>query len=168
MTDTIIQFKYSDNVHMVAIYIKSDTHQTEFIPFLYDVVKSCQYTAINRHFGYVIAEIIAKITNKYESLLSIALEDAIDTPHVIYKYIITVSNDFYVNKIDNKFQDYKLLDYLKIKYIETDEPFDGLLKDFYNKIITIDNSYLINELEVEIEQKQKRLENLKLNRNEQR
>jgi len=47
MTDTIIQFKYSDDVFMTAIFIKSDTHQETFIPSLLDIVKSCEYTNKN-------------------------------------------------------------------------------------------------------------------------
>ena len=48
MTDSVIQFKYSDDVHMTAIYIKSDTHQQIFIPLLLDIIKECEYTNRNR------------------------------------------------------------------------------------------------------------------------
>ncbi len=154
MTDSIIQFKYSDDVHMVGIYIKSDTHQHTFIPLLYDIVKSCEYTNRNRSWSYVVAEIVTKITNKYESLVSFVLESQFDLRMVIHKYSITITENMY-ETTENK-----LLDFCKIKYIDKEQSFDGLLKDFYEKIIKENNRYRITELEEEIKEKQEELKEL--------
>ena len=55
----------------------------------------------------------------------------------------------------------KLIDYLKIKYFDKKDGFDGLLKDFEKKITDQNNQYRIDELEEDIKEKQKELKNLK-------
>ena len=129
MTDTIIQFKFSDDVHMVGIYIKSDTQQEDFIPELYNIVKTCEFTNKKRDWSYVVAEIVSKITNNYGTLVKFILESQNEPSTVIYKYTITITEDIYKN------DENKLIDFCKIKYISDTKPFDGLLKDFCQKII---------------------------------
>lgn len=143
---------------MIALYIKSDTHQQSFISFLNKVIKSCEQTNKNRSWSYVVAEMIAKIVNRYESLVQILLENQVidnDSKTVIYKYSITITEDLY-SKPSNK-----LIDYIKISCIDKNDPFDGLFKDFYQKIVHDNNNdYRINELKAEIEDKQKELDEL--------
>ncbi len=132
MTDSIIQFNYSDGVFMTAIYIKSDSHQDTFIPQLFNIIKTCEYTNKRRGWAYVVAEIVSNLVEKYEGLVKFILESQIEPSHVIYKYSITVENELYNNESN------KLVDFLKIKYFDEEEGFDGLLKDF-EKSITLTN-----------------------------
>lgn len=155
MTDSIIQFKYSDDVFMTGIYIKSDTHQEKFIPLLLDIVKSCEHINNRRGWAYVVAEIVAKITNKHDESVTFILESQIETSFAVYKYSVTVSEDLYSDKEN------RLIDYLKIKYFHDEDGFDGLLKDFEKKITSQDNQYRIDKLENDIKEKQKELKNLK-------
>jgi hypothetical protein len=160
MTNTIIQFDFSDEVFMTAIYIRSDTHQDTFIPFLTDIVKSCEGTKNYRGWSYVVAEIITKITNKYDKKVKFILESQFEPNHVCFKYKITVPNDISSS----------LIEIVKIKNIIKKNVagemiditvFDGLLKDFNDKIIKQNNSYRIKEIEKEIKDLQLELNNLK-------
>lgn len=155
MTDSVIQFKYSDDVHMTALYIKSDTHQEVFVPLLFDIIKKCEYTNKNRGWGYTVAEIVSKITQEYESLVSFILESQIEPTICIYKYEITITEDIYNNKEN------KLVDYCRIKYLDNKKPFDGLLKDFVKKLTSKNNEYRIKQLEEEIDKRQNELNELK-------
>jgi len=103
-----------------------------------------------------VAEIVAKITTKYKSLVKIILESQIEPSYVIYKYSITITEDIYEDKEN------QLIDFCKIKYIDKTHPFDGLLKDFYEKLIQENKEYRIKELEEDIKKKQKELDNLNL------
>ena len=104
----------------------------------------------------MVAEIVTKITTKYESLVQFILESQIEPSHVIYKYSLLITEDIYENKEN------KLIDFCKIKYIDKTNPFNWLLKDFYENLIQENNQYRIKELEEDIKEKQEELQNLKL------
>jgi hypothetical protein len=161
MTDTIIQFKYSDNVHLVALYIKSDTHQELFIPLLFDIALSCEYTSRNRGWDYVVAEMVSKLVQKYDSKVKFILESQCESLNVIYRYSVTVKESLYNRKQNPLADPNKLIDFLEIKYFATKYTFTGLLKDFYNNIIQLNNQYLIEKTEKEISLLQSNLKGLK-------
>jgi hypothetical protein len=155
MTDTIIQFKYSDDVHMVALYIKSDTYHETFIPLLFDSIKKCEYTNRNRGWSYAVVEIISKITKEYESLVSIILESQIKSTTPIYKYEITITEDIYNNREN------KLVDYCRIKSNSKNILFDGLFKDLVKQLLSESNEYRIKQIKEDIEKLQSELDNIK-------
>ena len=157
MTDSIVQFKFADEKHMVAIYIKSDTHQENFIPFLMDVVNNCQRTHEKRGWYYVVNEMVARITSKHNANVGFLLESQLDNFCVIYRYEISIKEEAYNSK------DSHLSDYLTIKEVDKNKKycFSGLLKDFSAQIIDENNSYLILDLENAIAEKQKKLNELR-------
>lgn len=40
MTDSVIQFDYSDKTHCVSIFLKANTHKETFIPLLGNICNS--------------------------------------------------------------------------------------------------------------------------------
>ena len=164
MTDSVLQFNYSDNVHIVSIYIRSDTHEEDFIPFLCDVIKTCEHTSRNRSWNYTVAEIVAKIINKYDSGVKFIFETKDKDCRVIYKHTISILDDYYNYDFSFNNSNVKLIDYVIIdsKYpISKNKIFKGKIVDYYNKIIKDNNTYLIKELEEEIKEKQEHLNGLK-------
>jgi hypothetical protein len=160
MTDSIVQFKYSDDVHLIALYIRSDTHQEKFIPDLFEIAKSCEYTSLNRSFDYVVAEMVSKIVSKYESSVKIILESQVGYKIACYKYCISI-NEGYYKKSNSILHSKSLKDYITIKCLNTPNPFDGLLKDFYQKVVSGNNTYLIKELEAKIKSHKEKIKKLK-------
>ena len=122
MTDTIVQFRYSDDVFMTAIYIKSDSHQENFIPLLIGIVSDCEKIHQKRGWAYVVAEIVSKIVSDFNGLVKFILESQIEPTNCIYKYSITISEDLYCK------QDNKLFDYLRIKYLDEEYKLKELIK----------------------------------------
>ncbi len=161
MTDTVIQFTYSDSVHMVALYIKSDTHQDLFIPFLNSVVEACESANLHRGWDYVVAKMTSLIVDKHTDQVKFILESQIEPTTCCFKYTVTIDEDIYrgpfINIVEPPIKK-KLKDYVKISC----DTFNGLLKDFNTHIINESKEYEIQELEQEIQELTLRLNTLKL------
>lgn len=100
MTDSIIQFNYSDNIHLTTIYIRSDTHEETFIPELKKIIDEFDYEERGKegrlNWGYVVLAIINKISKwvgRYDGIKILG-----ETPrgkcNVIYMHIVKPNENY--------------------------------------------------------------------------
>lgn len=137
MTDSVIQFNYSDNNHMTSIYVRANTHKESFIPLLEemcaDIDKSERFHEGRLNWGNMVLEIIYKIATWVDRPDGIKLitKTADKDCNVIYKHTIQPINDLYSDKT---IQTSKTLN-INSKYPGSKTKlFNGLLFDFAVKI----------------------------------
>lgn len=105
-TDSVITFKYSDGVPLLTIYIKSDTHVEKFIPLLQKIVEEVEWVSRRRGWDYVVAEILSKLVQKFDSLVKICgVHYESDQCNTIYRHVISIDEDYY-SSIDNLLKDF--------------------------------------------------------------
>ncbi len=136
MTDSVIQFNYSDNVHLTTIYIRANTHQETFIPILKGFIDEIEYDEryeIGRlNWTNVVLAIINKISkwvDRYDGI-RILQEVPIEDCKCIFRHLIT-PNENYSNK-NISLSDILIFD--SIYPIGNEKIFNGTLSEYFNKI----------------------------------
>jgi len=109
-TDSFITFKYSDNVPVISLYIKSDSNLKDFILTLKGIVSNCQHLSMFRSWDYVVAEIVSKLVISYPTLVRISpVHHESETCNTIYRHVISIDEKYYSDKFNH------LSNFVKIK-----------------------------------------------------
>lgn len=155
MTNSIIQFMYSDNVHMAAIYIDSDAFEFELIQNIFHAIENCESLNKTKGWGYIVPKIISHLTAKYDGKIKFVLEKAVMPAMVIHKYQISIDESLYKNEHN------KLQDYCTIKCLGVKDGFDGLLKEFLKVLKGENIDEQINSLKNELSTIKAKIKELK-------
>lgn len=136
MTNSILQFRFSNDVHLISIYIHSDTHEEVFIPALVKIMNQIDedeqfssYSSNRLNWDYMVMVIIHKIFSYFGRHDQIKIINEIpkkDKCNTIYFYIIK-PNDNYSKK--NPL--YESLDIENTMPLSSKILFNGKLKDYY-------------------------------------
>lgn len=133
MTDSIIQFNYSDENHLTTIYVRADTHKEDFIPILEnictDIDKSERFQDGRLNWENMCLEIIKRLSEWVDRPdgIKITTQKKDEDCNVIYKHVITPISKIY---LDKPIQLSKALN-ISSKYPIGDEKiFEGTLFDF--------------------------------------
>lgn len=136
MTDSVIQFNYSDNVHLTTIYIKADTHQEKFIPELKKMIDeidhSERFQTGRLNWENMVLAIINKISNFVDRFdgIKIMNEVSIERCNVIYRHVITPNENYSKYKI--ALSDTLMFD--STYPISNTEIFKGTLSEYVKKV----------------------------------
>ena len=133
MTDSVIQFNYSDNTYLTSIYVRANTHIETFIPQLKKICDDIDSSEKNYNgrlnWENMVLEIISHIVqwvNRPDGIKII-----IETPdcdcNTIYKHTITPIGYIYSDK---NIQTSKTLNINSIYPLLKKEIFNGILHDF--------------------------------------
>lgn len=96
MTDSIIQFKYSDNEHLVAVLLHSDSPDFEVIPFLAKCFNSQFFNAaMHDNYNETVFRIVNLFRDKFNCKISFRNESQFIKYKALSKYSITIDEDFY-------------------------------------------------------------------------
>ncbi|RLD54553.1 MAG: hypothetical protein DRJ01_17880 [Bacteroidetes bacterium] len=133
MTDSVIQFNYSDGNHLTTIYVRANTHKEEFIPILEnicaDIDKSERFQDGRLNWGNMCLEFIKRLTQWVDrpdgTEITTYKEDK--DCNVIYKHIIQPIAHIYSDKT---VQLSKTLNISSKHPIGGEEIFNGTLFDF--------------------------------------
>ncbi len=134
-TDSIVNFKYSDGVPLITIYIKSDSHLETFIPLLQKAMDESDTVSMRRSWDYVVAEIISRLIQSKElhSLIKICHKHyEPEDCNTIYRHVISIKEEYY-SKQDNLLTDFVTIE--SIYPISNKKIANCLLSKFPKKLL---------------------------------
>lgn len=137
MTDSVIQFNYSDGTHLTTVYVRANTHKEEFIPILEaifaDIDKAERFQSGRLNWENMCLEFIKRLSDWVDRPdgIKITTEKEDKDCNVIYKHIIQPISDKYS---DVSIQTSKTLNIISKYPIGGELIFKGILFDFVIKL----------------------------------
>ena len=95
-TDAIIQFKYSDDIHITSIYKRYDSFPIEIIKSLKDYLSSTK----NEQWDFIVADIISRFVNDSDNRKGIKMLHRMPTENdcsFIYLWQIFPKEEYFTN-----------------------------------------------------------------------
>jgi hypothetical protein len=133
MTDSVIQFNYSDGNHLTTIYVRANTHKEEFIPILEgicaDIDKAERFQTGRLNWENMCLEFIKRLSDWVDRSDGIKITTLTEDKNcnVIYKHIIQPISEYYSN---SNIQTSKTLNITSKYAIGGELIFNGTLFDF--------------------------------------
>lgn len=137
MTDSVLQFNYSDGNHLTTVYVRANTHKEEFIPILEgifaDIDKAERFQTGRLNWENMCLEFIKRLSSWVDRPdgIKITTEKEDKDCNVIYKHIIQPISDKYS---DSSIQTSKTLNITSKYPISGELIFEGILFDFVIKL----------------------------------
>jgi len=133
MTDSVIQFNYSDGKHLTTIYVRANTHHEDFIPILEeicaDIDNAERFNGGRLNWGNFCLEMIKRLCKWVDRPdgIKIITETNDKNCNTIYKHVIEPISDKY---LDFTLQTSKTLNITSKYQIGGELIFNGTLYDF--------------------------------------